>query len=44
MGQALVAIELIVDWFVVSRLGLGGQMGPYAFAKGGSRGVRPAAQ
>ena len=44
MGQALVAIELIVDWFVVSRLGLGGPMGPYAFAEGGSRVFAPAGE
>ena len=44
VGYALVAIDLIVVWFVVGRLGLGGPMGPYAFAVGGSRDVRPAAQ
>ena len=42
LQQALAAIDLIVGWFVVSRLGLGGPMGPYAFAEGGSRVFAPA--
>ena len=42
VGYALVAIELIVGWFVVSRLGLGGPMGPCAFAEGVSRVFAPA--
>ena len=42
VGYALVAIELIVSWFVFSRLGLGGPMGPCAFAEGGSRVFAPA--